>query len=590
MEDVLNAVHSGSYKPGYTAPRLNATSTAFVPAVPAHSNGSAKKRAYGDRDDSEPANGDNAQYGDRAQKQMRRGGRGGSQRGRGRGENFNAGHIGQRSQWQMPEMAPLQGLPQNFPSFDMNDPMAAMQAMAQVMGFPMQGFPTVPGQEQVKQRCRDYDTLGYCAAGVRCPYDHGADRIVIPGGPDGTVSCFLKNMSSLLIFVEYDPTQSFLSTGSGRPSPSAKHGNGDARRGQDSRGRGSRGRAAHQGSRGRANFSAPGPMHDRRSTGVVVEQIPEDKFSEASVRSFFEEFGVIESVELQPARRLAILRYADHASAKRAYESPKVIFDNRFVKVYWHRPDTQQPMGGSTSSPVSLMTPQQARPHDDEEMIDPAEFVAKQAEAQRVHEEKAKKLAEADAAKAELTRRMQAQAEERRLLLEKLAKKTGQAATAPIAAVTLAPGSASSDPIIAKPTSQTEALRAKLAELEAQAASLGISTDTSSPQSQTHYPFASASSYPRGRARGGGGWRGGSYRGRGGSGYGYPPRGGGYDGGAVKRLDNRPRSIAVIATDPGVNFDLDEAKLDSLRQYVFVSFSQSGNRALPCHLRRRGPE
>ena len=332
-------------------------------------------------------------------------------------------------------------------------------------------------------------------------------------------------------------------------------------------------------------------MHDRRSTGVVVEQIPEDKFNEATVRSFFEEFGVVESVELQPARRLAVLHYADHASAKRAYESPKVIFDNRFVKVYWHRPEAaqQQPTSGSTGSPaLPMQAQQQTRRQEDEETLDPAEFAAKQAEAQRVHEEKAKKLAEADAAKAELAQRMQAQAEERRLLLEKLAKKTGQAATATttaaaapaadVGAVAVVRGSVTPAPTTAtataKTTTQTAALRAKLAELEAQAASLGIPTDASSPQSQNHHqPFPTASGYPRGRARGRStGYRGG-YRGRGAPGYGYPPRGGGFgfDSGAVKRLDNRPRSIAVTATDPGVDFDVDEAKLDALRQYVFVS-------------------
>ena len=73
---------------------------------------------------------------------------------------------------------------------------------------------------------------------------------------------------------------------------------------------------------------------------MVVENIPEDKFEEQTVRDFFSEFGTIEEVSLQAYKRLAIVKYSDYESAKGTYDSPKVIFDNRFVKVYWYKPES----------------------------------------------------------------------------------------------------------------------------------------------------------------------------------------------------------------------------------------------------------
>lgn len=321
-----------------------------------------------------------------------------------------------------------------------------------------------------------------------------------------------------------------------------------------------------------------GPNNDRSNTKVVVEQIPEEKFDDQSVRDFFSEFGTITEVSMQAYKRLAIVTFEDYWAARRAYESPKVIFDNRFVKVYWHKPDTSgspDPSGASHGRPA----PTRAKA-EDEEMIDPEEFARKQEEAQRAHEEKAQKLKEATAAREELERKMKAQAEERRKLLEKLAARTGPGGVGKSASPSTTPAppsSATADgspasaaaPTAApaspdtKKSSQTDALRAKLRELEAEAESMGLATDEP--------PYAGG----RGRGRGG-------FRARGAGAFG-PPRGRGYDasfrgggyrgrgfgarGGGVMRLDNRTKKVAV----GGVEWtpERDEA----LRQYLFVSLA-----------------
>jgi len=315
-----------------------------------------------------------------------------------------------------------------------------------------------------------------------------------------------------------------------------------------------------QNPRGRAAFSSAMPNNDRNVTTIVVEQIPEEKFSEEAVRAFFSEFGEIEEVTMQAYRRLAIVKYADFSAARRAYDSPKVIFDNRFVKVYWYKPDTLPTPRSETgfNGPVDKQEPV------DEPMIDLEAFAIKQGEAQRLHEEKARKLKEAAEQKAELDRRVKAQAEERRLLLEKLAKRTGASAASISANANGNGAAAATTTTDKKPASgQTDALRAKLAELEAEAETLGISPNED----------PNAASYPY--YRGGRGRAGYIPRGRG---SGFPPRGRGRGGGAwagfagttgaVARLDNRPKNVSVVAADGNVDFDTGAAA-ESLRGFLF---------------------
>lgn len=242
-------------------------------------------------------------------------------------------------------------------------------------------------------------------------------------------------------------------------------------------------------------------------------------------------------------KSLAVIKFEDHEAARRAWSSPKAIFDNRFVKVYWHKshhkPDSNgQAAGGDQDTP----------------MFDREEFEKQQAEAQKLHEERMKKRKEAEEARLALEKQreelMKKQQEEKAKLLKRLGEGSGASAEAE------ENGSAAAGDENA--SEQTKALRAQLAALEAEAKSLGID------------PENGAQSF-RGRGRGLGGYRGrgrgfdpsfrgsyrGSFRGRG------APRGAGRGG--VLRLDNRPKRVAISGVD--LNSEKDEA----LRQYLIVS-------------------
>lgn len=498
--------------------------------------------------------------------------------------------------------------PSPFP-FDPNDPMTAMMAM-QAMGalgfpplpvmpsvlppFPQPTSPTGFGQPTLpnaslaangpqpgksRERCRDYDEKGFCALGGTCPYDHGGDHIVVPEQGEGRDIVAVVGHETDYGIVEYDPTNSSI-LGEVQKTPSGvfngqasqqKESSGDQGRG---RGRGRGGAGGYTSSRrGRAEFSHLGPNQDRSITTVFVENIPEEKFSEEAVREFFSAFGAIQEVQLQAYKRLALVKYDTWASAKRAYESPKVIFDNRFVKVYWYKPDSMQGSrlgaNGAAKAGSPTSTKSGGEPQGNLE-----EIRKKQEELQKAHEEKMKKIKETEASRRELEKRkeelLKSQEEERRKLLERIAAKTGNnGVTASSEQGTPAPDGKPNGHAVAgtgaekKASSQTEALRAHLAALQAEARRMGIDSSLSDD------PYASSG---RGRGRG-------SYRGRGG----YIPRGRGYDttrggyrgrgaipyawtgrGGGANKLDNRPKKVAVS----GVEFD--DQKDEALRQYLLV--------------------
>jgi RNA-binding protein 26 len=180
---------------------------AGITGIPRGPQNVSRKRSYNDREEPDSSDSRNIQSGGdvngRFFKQARRGsdiGRGG------RFDNYGTSRglkQGQPSPMQMPQM-PVSGFsnlpaitspPPRMPPLDPNNPMAALLAM-QTLGFPLPGmspFPQAtsplgqsgspaPGYSTHKkaQRCRDYDTKGFCARGNTCMFEHGTDSIYMP--------------------------------------------------------------------------------------------------------------------------------------------------------------------------------------------------------------------------------------------------------------------------------------------------------------------------------------------------------------------------------------------------------------------------
>ncbi|CZR62353.1 uncharacterized protein PAC_12250 [Phialocephala subalpina] len=595
VRDVFDVINYKSYLPGAPPPPRRPSIPFAPPSGPSASapaygglgnsappigpmNGS-RKRSYNDRGEGDIQRGFNG-GGDpngRSYKQPRRGGPGMGRGGGGFDPTAGRGGFGNRPPPPMnfpnmpmppagfPGMPPMPsppvGMPPGMPFFDPREGFEGLSAML-AMGLPMsvlQGIPqgdsTPPRQvTPQKERCRDYDVKGFCARGNTCPYEHGQHSIWVPP---------TQQKSD-----EYDPTTSLMSTLEANTNRGGFNG---FRGGDRGRGRGGQrgnfnapsGRGGGRG--GRSEFSSNAPNYDKNNTTIVVEQIPEDNFTEEAVRGYFSEFGNIVDVSMRPYKRLAIVKFDDWNSANAAYKSPKVIFDNRFVKVYWFvdQESLLKPPAATGTNGVSVKkenstsgTPAPAVKQDPE--IDLEEFAKKQAEAQKTHEEKLKKKAEMEAAKKELEKRqeelLKSQAEEKRKLMERIAAKSGKSAS-PIKSEN---GTAA--PSATKSSSQTEALKAQLAALEAEAKSLGIDPNASTEDTWDYASF-------RGRGRGRGGYRGrGTFPARAGIRGGYRSRGGVpfSASGRSFNLDNRTKKVGLT----GVDFT-DAKKDESLREYLF---------------------
>ena len=310
----------------------------------------------------------------------------------------------------------------------------------------------------------------------------------------------------------------------------------------------------------RAEFSHAGPNHDRSITTIVVEQIPEDKFSEEAIREFFSEFGTIGEVTMQPYKRLAIVKYSDYSAARAAYDSPKVIFDNRFVKVYWYKPGSMPTPPAGSSTP-SLNNNDDTPMKEASPPLDMEAFAATAAAAQAKLDAKKVALAAMNSKREALEKQKadlaSKQAAERQKLLDRLAAKGH-----PVESSTLTNNETTTTdqpPSSTTPkegdSAHTLMLRAKVAELEAEAKSLGLPDSALADTTPTWSPLRGRGGRGRSGARGGGSYRGwegfdpsySHYRGRGGGGGGrgafVPSRGAG--GGGKYNLDLRTKRVAV---------------------------------------------
>ncbi|KXX79786.1 RNA-binding protein 26 [Madurella mycetomatis] len=516
-------------------------------------NGS-RKRGYNDWDDPNTQNNRDAGFGGRPYKQPRRG-RGGRQ------DDVGSVRGAAPSVPPFPPAGPLPGQGPPVPStvgyFDPSRAMDAMFGMSLATGHPMPELLSQGGHlPKRRTKCRDWEKKGYCQRGSNCMFEHSNDPIYpLPGGPFGG----MQPLPQTQAVEEYDPNNALMPGLFSAPGPLQGQ--------QPFLPEASQQQPRHKGGKHpnrqrraeRAPFSTDGPVFDRTKSTIVVENIPEENFNENQVKDFFSQFGTILEVSMQPYKRLAIVKFDSWAAANAAYQSPKVIFDNRFVKVFWYKDDgTSLPASGvshghnkAKSTNGSLAGADKSGAQTE---IDMDDFMKKQEERQKAFAEKTKRMEELQRQQQDLEKRQKEllakRLEEKARLEAKLAERNGTKS-----------GEANEGD--QKP-SKTEALRAQLAALEAEAREMGLDPDAVM-EAPAPWSTRGGSGYMRGR----GGWRGSST-------YGYNPRGSyGYRGGprgranvhaayAAYSLDNRPKKVILT----GVDFTVSE-KDETLRQYLF---------------------
>ncbi|KAI0489791.1 hypothetical protein F4859DRAFT_462202 [Xylaria cf. heliscus] len=528
------------------------------PAAPPFSQAGSRKRPRSDRDEGDVEFIINSQppYG-YPYKQPRRGGGFGQRAGRYEDPFGPRNHRGPPPFPKPPGSVPY-GAPLPFgpSSIDPNAIIENIQILQSLLPSGIDLPPpvysgTVPPSHRRKQRCRDYDTKGYCSRGGSCNFEHGTPSYIPP------------LMSAAVD--EYDPSNAALSLAPYGVQPPLAGQQLDAPNFQLPLPTNRREPKKPRRIKGRAPFAANGPNHDKTKRAIVVQNIPNENFTEDQVRGYFSQFGDIVEVSMQNQNRVAMIKFDSWEAANAAWSSPKVIFDNRFVKVYWYKEEVGdeatpngKPAKNSTNGHIDEITPARKSVIDPD--IDLEEFYRKQLEAQKVYDGKMKKRQEIERERQELEERQkklrERQAEAKRQLQAKLRAngiEDDQSSPAEI--------STFSENGDKKPSAETEALRAQLAALEQEANQLGIDPD------DNHDDGPSWAARGRGRGRG--------FRGRGtfaprasrGT-YGYRGRGGTIEARhaayAAYSLDNRPKIVALS----GIDFTMPEND-EALRQYLF---------------------
>jgi RNA-binding protein 26 len=69
-----------------------------------------------------------------------------------------------------------------------------------------------------------------------------------------------------------------------------------------------------------------------------VEKIPQEHRNIRSLTDYFSKFGTVTHVAVDNRGDKALVSFSAHAEAQAAHSSQDAVFGNRFVKVYWHRP------------------------------------------------------------------------------------------------------------------------------------------------------------------------------------------------------------------------------------------------------------
>ncbi|KAA1468608.1 hypothetical protein DENSPDRAFT_476953 [Dentipellis sp. KUC8613] len=315
----------------------------------------------------------------------------------------------------------------------------------------------------------------------------------------------------------------------------------------------------------------------RNDKTLVVEKIPEDRLSLDSVNGWFKQFGTVTNVAIDAGSAKALVSFETHEAAHAAWKSEEAVFGNRFVKVFWHRPMEghgqvgQRMLAASAPLVANISARENAAAASAQ-----GEHAASPAPSTPAHQRKSSTPA-ANATKSALAAKQQLleqQIAEQKSLMEKLStaspeekktilarlRKLGEEMKAPAAspstprATTPVPAQrrASSTPkaeeheqkererldkelemhaaVVEGEEDSTEALKAKLEKLKAEAASLGIDANAEPQYGSTSYrPY-------RGRGRGSRGYFRGAMRGG-------PPRG-------SMKLDNRPKKLLVKDVSP----------------------------------------
>ncbi|KAH9507852.1 hypothetical protein Btru_053068 [Bulinus truncatus] len=107
---------------------------------------------------------------------------------------------------------------------------------------------------------------------------------------------------------------------------------------------------------GRGGIRLPGPRAPFKPGNVTLEvrKIPPELNNIAKLNEHFGKFGSLTNIQVkyQNDPGAALISFSNNGEATAAYRSPEPVFNNRFIKLFWHNPEKQVDLDGETESPV----------------------------------------------------------------------------------------------------------------------------------------------------------------------------------------------------------------------------------------------
>jgi RNA-binding protein 26 len=103
----------------------------------------------------------------------------------------------------------------------------------------------------------------------------------------------------------------------------------------------------------------PASIGPQQNCSLELRKIPRGLNAISHLNNHFSKFGKIVNIQIsyEGDPEAAIVTFSTHAEANVAYRSTEAVLNNRFIKVFWHTPPSNdQPIGGSTKieNPMSL--------------------------------------------------------------------------------------------------------------------------------------------------------------------------------------------------------------------------------------------
>ncbi|XP_055894287.1 RNA-binding protein 26-like isoform X1 [Biomphalaria glabrata] len=107
---------------------------------------------------------------------------------------------------------------------------------------------------------------------------------------------------------------------------------------------------------GRGGIRIPGPRASFKFGNLTLEvrKIPPELNNIAKLNEHFGKFGSLTNIQVkyQNDPGAALISFSNNAEATAAYRSPEPVFNNRFIKLFWHNPEKQVDLDGDAEGPV----------------------------------------------------------------------------------------------------------------------------------------------------------------------------------------------------------------------------------------------